>query len=294
MEEVEEDNFDIDWLNERYPFDAEARNKALELKVKDHFSDKAELTFVDVGSGTGSNCLYFIDHFPQSQKWYLVEQNESFKKATIRRFKDYAAYHKYTFERKKNRLKISSVKKTVVVELINDSLLNLPQLLDLKKVDLVLANAVFDLFTAKQLTAFTELLIEHRLPFYTTLSYETMNFLPEDPFDDVFIDAYNAHMERPQKTGKALGKKAIRFMVDLFEKHKIRIETAPSTWRIESDDIKMHYYLLNFMENALGEMDLDASMMANFGRWTQRKKDLIITRRQRLEIGHLDIFAGGK
>lgn len=293
MEEVEEDNFDIDWLNERYPFDAEARNKALEAKVKAHFSDKEELTFVDVGSGTGSNCLYFIDHFAQSQKWYLVEQNESLRKATIRRFKDYAAFHKYDFDRKKNRIKISSIKKTVVVELVNDSLLNLPQLVDLKKIDLVLANAVFDLFTAKQLTAFTELLIEHRLPFYTTLSYETMTFSPEDPFDDVFVDAYNAHMERPQKAGKALGKKAIQFMVELFKKNKVMIETGPSTWKIEADDIKMHYYLLNFMENALGEMDLDASMMANFERWTQRKKDLIITRRQRLEIGHLDIFAGG-
>jgi len=291
MEEVVEENFDIDWLNERYPFDAEARNKKLEAKVKEHFSTKAELVFVDVGSGTGSNCLYFIDHFSQSQKWYLVEQNESLKKATIRRFKDYAAYHKYNFEHKKNRIKISSLKKTIVVELVNDSLLNLAQLVDLKKIDLVLANAVFDLFTPKQLTLFTELLVDHQLPFYTTLSYETMKFLPEDPFDDVFIDAYNAHMERPQKAGKALGRKAIQFMIDLFEKRGVSVDITPSNWKIEVDDIKMHYYLLNFMENALGEMDLDASMMANFERWIQRKKDLIITRRQRLEIGHLDIFA---
>jgi hypothetical protein len=39
-------------------------------------------------------------------------------------------------------------------------------------------------------------------------------------------------------------------------------------------------------------------MQANFQKWLQRKKDLIITRQQRLKVMHMDIFAmparGGK
>lgn len=286
----EEENFDRDWLQERYPFDAEARNKTLESKVLAHFADQDQLTLVDVGAGTGSNCLYFIDQLPQNQKWYLVEQNEDLKKATIRRLKDFAAYHKYNFDRKKDKITIKSIKKKIEVTVINDSLLNLPDLVDLKKVDLVLANAVFDLFSKTQIEQFVNIIMDNQLAFYPTLNYEGMAFLPADPFDEVFIERYNAHMERPQAFGTALGKNASQYMVDLLEAKKCQIDTAVSTWNIEPDDIKMHYYLLNFMENALVELKLAPAMQENFERWVQRKKDLIITRQQRLEIGHLDIF----
>lgn len=286
----EEENFDRDWLQERYPFDVEARNKPLESRVLTHFEGQSAISLVDVGAGTGSNCLYFIDQLPQNQKWYLVEQNEALQKATIRRLKDYAAYHKYDFDRKKNKVRIKSIKKTVEVTIINDSLLNLADLVDLKTVDLVLANAVFDLFSKAQIEQFVNIIIDNKLAFYPTLNYEEMDFLPSDPFDEVFIGQYNAHMERPQAFGTALGKNASPYIVELFEAKKCQIETAESIWRIEPEDIKMHYYLLNFMENALKEMDLAPAMQENFERWVQRKKDLIIMRQQRLEIGHLDIF----
>ena len=289
-EEEEKDNFDIDWLSERYPFDAEARNKELEAKVLEYLGGKSEITLVDVGAGTGSNCLYFIEQLSQNQKWYLVEQDAELKKAIVKRLKDYASYHKYNFERKKDRVTISSTGRKIMVTIINDSLLNLADLVDLKKVDLVLANAVFDLFTADQIKVVVDLVTRHQLAFYPTLNYEGMTFEPVDPFDDVFIDTYNAHMERPQAFGNALGKKASPYMVQLFQEKKQNIQTANSIWQIEPIDIKMHYYLLNFMENALGEMDLAPAMQSNFEKWIQRKKELIITGRQRLEVQHLDIF----
>lgn len=286
----EEENFDRDWLNERYPFDAEARNKALESKVLEHFAAKPSLTMVDVGAGTGSNCLYFFEKFPQDQKWTLVELDKELRNATIKRIRDYANYHKYGFEQRKGKLNIQTPTKKIEVSIVNDSLLNLADLVDLKKVDLVLANAVFDLFSADQMSQFTQILQTHKTPFYTTLNYEGMVFLPEDPFDEVFIDQYDAHMERTQDFGKALGKNISQHIVQTFEKEKRKVEALTSVWKIEEDDIKMHYYLLNFMENALEEMDLDPSMQANFKKWTKRKKDLIITRQQRLEVNHFDVF----
>ncbi len=291
MAETEEkENFDIDWLNERYPFDVEARDKALESKVVAYLANKSELTLVDVGAGTGSNCLYFIKQFPQNQKWYLIEQNGDLKKATIKRLKDYAAYHKYNFERKKETIKITAPKRKVTVTIINDSLLNLATLVNLKKVDLVLANAVFDLFSSDQMTELVNLIAANKLAFYHTLGYEGMTFEPSDPFDDVFVDSYNTHMERPQDFGQALGKKANAFMAQLFEKQDSSVETAASIWQIEPVDIRMHYYLLNFMENALAEMDLAPAMQQNFEKWIQRKKELIIMGQQRLIITHQDIF----
>ncbi len=290
VEEEEKENFDIDWLNERYPFDVEARDKELENKVLAHLDRKESISLVDVGAGTGSNCLYFIQKLSQNQNWYLIEQNAELKKATIRRLKDYASYHKYNFEQKKNTIKISSPKRAIRVTIINDSLLNLAEVVDLKKVDLVLANAVFDLFSAGQLKEVTTIITQNKVAFYHTLSYEGMTFEPADPFDDFFVRAYNEHMERQQDFGKALGKNASAYMVELFEATKHKLQTATSTWKIEPTDIKMHYYLLNFMENALSEMELAPAMQANFEKWTQRKKDLIIMGQQRLLIAHMDIF----
>ncbi|MEM6320838.1 MAG: hypothetical protein AAF960_24440 [Bacteroidota bacterium] len=288
MEETE--NFDRDWLNERYPFDVAARDKSLETKVLSDFRTKENLVLVDVGAGTGSNTLYFVEKLPQSQHWWLIEQNETLRDATFRRFKDFAAYHKYEFSKKKYTITIKTPSKVIKVTILNDSLFNLAQLVPIGKVDLVMANAVFDLFTKTQLENWVAILQDNQLPFYTTLTYQSMAFQPEDTFDTTFIDLYNQHMERPQELGRAMGKNAANYLVALLQKNQ-EVATAESTWHVESEDIKMHYYLLNFMENALAEMDLSVSMSENFERWVQRKKDSIMMRQQRLLIRHLDAYS---
>jgi hypothetical protein len=299
IEEQEQlEHFDIDWLNQRYPFDAEARNKALEAKVFQFLNKKTTLTLVDVGAGTGSNCLYMVEQLPQNQQWFLVEINEILKKATIKRLKEYAAYHKYSFEKKKSRILIKTKSKEIEVHILNLSMLEMEHSINLSTVDLVLANAVFDLFSAAQFEQFFALLKKYQLPLYATLNYEDMLFTPEDPFDAAFIKTYNNHMERVQDFGQAMGKNGGALIKQLFEKHRWKVDSVPSNWRIELDDVKMHYYLLNFMENALAEMNMKEGMQANFQKWLQRKKDLIITRQQRLKVMHMDIFAmparGGK
>ena len=55
---MEEENTYANWLNDRYPFDSEARDKSLEAKVMDYLKPKEALQLVDVGAGTGSNTLY--------------------------------------------------------------------------------------------------------------------------------------------------------------------------------------------------------------------------------------------
>ena len=290
MIEEEKENFDVDWLNERYPFDVEARDKALETKMLALLADKPIVTLVDVGAGTGSNCLYFISKLSQHQKWFLIEQNTDLKKATIRRLKDYASYHKYSFDQQQDHIKIKAPKKNIEVTIINDSLLNMETCVDVSKVDIVTANAVFDLFSEAQLIQLVNIISKHQLTFYHTLSYQGMFFEPDDPFDKIFIDTYNEHMERPQAFGKALGTKANACLLTLFEAQPCTITTATSTWQIEPNDLKMHYYLLNFMENALGEMNLPPAKQQNFEKWVQRKKELIITAQQRLKVEHLDVL----
>ena len=81
---MEEENTYANWLNDRYPFDSEARDKSLEAKVMDYLKPKEALQLVDVGAGTGSNTLYLMDKIKSNQHWYLIEQNASFKNIFFR------------------------------------------------------------------------------------------------------------------------------------------------------------------------------------------------------------------
>jgi len=288
---MEEDNFNADWLNERYPYDSEARNKTIESTALNYLKAKTSLNLVDVGAGTGSNALYLMDKLKQDQSWTFIEMDTTLNPILIRRLKDFALYHKYEWEEQADKYKITTPAKTLSFQILNDSLLNIASLVDLSSVDLVLGNAIFDLLPATQIEAFLSPILKEKGACLFTMNYQEMEFRPTDPFDDNYISLYNKHMERPQAFGRAMGKQAGKKLVQLFKEADWSSQEADSYWQLMEDDIKMHYYLLNFMENALQELDFEVQLKEQFPKWLQRKKELIITRRQQLSIGHLDIFA---
>ena len=287
---MEEDNFNADWLNERYPYDAEGRNKIVETAALDYLKDKTTLNLVDIGAGTGSNCLYLMDKLDQDQVWTFIEQDAALNPILEKRLKDYAAYHKYQWEESGTGYHIQAPSKKLTFQIRNASLLDLPDLVDLSKVDLLLANAVFDLFAYEQLERFLQSILQYHIPCLFTMNYQTMVYTPEDPFDQSYISLYEAHMERTQDFGQAMGKQAGKILTTWFKQANWEVTQGEGDWHLLEDDIKMHYYLLNFMDVALEELDFDGNLKAQFPKWLQRKKDLIITRRQQLRIGHLDLF----
>ena len=287
---MEEQNAYANWLNDRYPFDSEARNKPLEDKVLDYLKPKQDLQLLDVGAGTGSNTLYLMDKIKSNQHWYLVEQNPSFKNIFFRRIEDFSNFHKYEWTRSNNKIQISTPTKELSFEFIEGSLLEVAQLLPLENIDLVLANAVFDLFSKQQIQQFLNPILQKEIACYFTLNYKSQSFLPEDPFDSTYISLYEDHMERPQAMGTATGKMVGPYLSECLETFQI-VEQAISTWQIQKEDIKMHYYLLSFMENAIQELALQEEVKSLLPKWIQRKKDMVITRQLELRVQHWDIFS---
>lgn len=288
---MEENNFDIDWLAERYPFDVEARNKTIEQTAIDYLKTDQPVVIVDIGAGTGSNCLYFLDKLKQDQSWIFIEKDPKLAPALIHRLEEYATFHKYKWSHTDGVYQMLTPFKKVTFKVISDTFFKLGQLIDLSRVDLVVANAVFDLLSKVQISSFLEQLSSNNIACLFTLNYTGMRFIPEDPFDQAYIDLYNAHMERPQSFGHAMGKQAAVYVAQVLEETQYTLHKGESIWRIMEDDIKMHYYLLNFMDNALSELTYPAELQKSFPKWLKRKKDLIITRRQGLEVNHIDLFA---
>ncbi len=288
---MEENNFDIDWLAERYPFDVEARNKTIEQAAIDYLKKDQPVVIVDVGAGTGSNCLYFLDKLKQDQAWIFIEKDPRLAPALIKRLTEYATFHKYSWSLKDGVYEMLTPFKKVTFKVISDTFFNIDQLIDLPKVDLVVANAVFDLLSKVQISSFLDHLTQNKIACLFTLHYTGMKFIPEDPFDQAYIDLYDSHMMRPQSFGQGMGKMAAAHIVQTFEEANYSLQKGASSWNIIEDDIKMHYYLLNFMDNALSELSYPVELQDYFPKWLKRKKELIITRQQRLEVMHLDLFA---
>lgn len=287
---MEEDNAYAHWLNDRYPFDSEARNKSLEAKVLSYLKEKKEVNLVDVGAGTGANTLYLMDKIKSNQHWYLIEQDASFKNIFCRRLEDFATFHKYECTSANNQIQITTPTKELAFEYIEGSLLEIDQLVPLENIDLVLANAVFDLFSKQQIQEFLNPLLQKEIACYFTLNYKGQSFLPEDPFDNTYISLYEDHMERPQAMGTATGKTVGPYLTECLETFQT-VEQNLSTWQIQKEDIKMHYYLLSFMENAIQELALQEEVKSLLSKWIQRKKDLVITRQLELRVQHWDIFS---
>ena len=69
------------WLEERFEVDAKSRDKNLTSQFVKKLPDKDILKLVDLGSGIGSNALYFLDKIQSDIQWYLIEVDENLIKA---------------------------------------------------------------------------------------------------------------------------------------------------------------------------------------------------------------------
>ena len=76
-------SFETNWLDRRYHYDNAARDKNVEKACLNHLKNKSSVTILDIGSGTGSNCLYFLEKMPAVQNWIFVEHDERLSKYAL-------------------------------------------------------------------------------------------------------------------------------------------------------------------------------------------------------------------
>lgn len=274
----------IHWHDERFKYDCEARNQNVEQACFHYFFGKKEMTIVDLGSGTGSNCLYFFEKFPSRQHWIFIEQEEKVSQYALTRLGIEADKKGYEIIHNGSSLELNKEDRNIKIEYITGSFLNLVNLVDLDKVDLVMASAVFDLISFAQFVEFGSVLLEKKLPLLTTLNYAEMNFDSDAPSDVLFIEKYESFMNRQQEFGKAMGKKCPRILVDFFQKQEAQVEYGPSIWKLEGESAQvMNHHLLNFMEAASNQMIEEEEERVLF-------KDWITSKRESVEEGILNTY----
>ena len=277
----------IDWLAERYHFDAAARHAHLEAEFLRTLPPKDTIMLVDAGAGTGANCRYLMQKITANQEWILIEQNPEFSEESLRSLRGHGSELGYETSLENNILTLTSPAKKVRVKAVQGSLLEIDELADLAATDAVVANAVFDLFTAEDFETFVGKISPHQLLFYATMNYENMHFLPTHPQDEKMICLYHEHMLRPQAAGTALGPGCVVQMTDTLQQHRYKVTAGNSLWHIHSKHKKMMQYLLNFMASAIAELPLSLKDTLLLGPWQKQKEEASALH---LIIEHQDIL----
>jgi hypothetical protein len=211
--------------------------------------------------GGGEESLHHIQHHGSQQGYETFLQNDT--------------------------LTLKNPAKTVKVKVQQGSLLEIDSLADLPATDAVVANAVFDLFTAEQFDTFTRMIAYEQLIFYATMNYENMHFLPTHPQDEKMICLYHEHMLRPQTVGSALGPGSVVQMIETLEQHQYAVTSGHSVWHIHSKHKKMMQYLLSFMASAIAELPLNPEDALLLKPWKKHKEEATTLH---LIIEHQDIL----
>lgn len=284
---AQEAAYSTDWLATRYDYDAAARNRGLEIAARQFLSGKKYLQLVDAGAGDGGNCCYFLDRFPQDQHWWLIEQDPYLATQALPRITAFGKTHGYSVTRIGPILRLHNREKIVDIEVIHGSVFALDALVDLVGIDMILANALFDLFSEAQFQQLASVLAPHDTAFYSTINYCGMRFIPEHPDDLQVISWYEAHMQRTQAFGQAMGKHCPERMENALTAAGFSVVRGSSTWQIEVNDRLIKEFLLSFMEEAIGEKLENDDDRYFFRYWTGRMRR---THNWRAEVYHEDLL----
>lgn len=286
---VDDLGFNPDWLTERFPFDSKARSRYVEKNFLKYLNNLTTPVLVDLGCGNGANTKYFIDKIPSDHTWILVDNDINLLLHALDHLRQLEGYQ-VTELPSTDGLILKKEGKQITVKAECGSLLELDQLLDLSTVDLIMANAVFDLFSEEQFTAFAGIIHKFRLPFLATLNYASMAFKPAIDYDPLFLDYYNLHMLRVQDFGRAMGFRCSEIMEQVMKKLGATLFVGPSNWEIAATDTGMLNFLYHYLDDSLREMRFLEKERNLLETWLANRRKTIDDKAVSLRVGHVDLF----
>lgn len=282
-------SFENSWLDLRYPFDVEARHSGIEAHFLSLLPHKKVVSLVDIGSGIGANCRYFMDIIPCDQQWLLVERDPALS-ATSSTYLQLCAEKKGWKSRSTdNQLFLESADKKIEVRFLSEDILSWNP--EYGQFDAITANALFDIFTESQLREFLEAYASLEIPLLATLNYVGMHIASRHTDSSQIIDWYEDHMHLEHPTGKRLGKHCSLYLQQALSEKGRKYFIGESNWLIPSEKQAMQHALLGFMEEAIPELPLRKEELLQFQNWLTLQKSESISSQREMMVFHQDILA---
>lgn len=279
-----------EWLELRIPYDAKGRNSIVEASCQQYLKKRQSLKIVDLGSGTGANCRYYLSKISQEQEWFLVEQNQELLEIAFDKLIVWAQENGYESQWQNSILVLKNQVYKITIHRIVGSILDLENLIDLNTFDLAVANAVFDLFSEKQFQTLLECLKKYHLPLLATFNYTGTNFIPQTEDDSYFIKYYHQHMQRPQYFGRGMGPDCGSSMWEAMKRIGMNVLQGESPWEISSSDPVFLQLLLKFMEESIPEIIEEATLQHKLNTWLLKKQQMIAQNKLSCNVTHQDFW----
>jgi len=303
-------SFSADWLRQREPFDAAARDAAAPRLGLDaalaawRAPAGAPLRVIDLACGTGANLRWLAPRLGGAQQWLVVDHDA----ALLRQWPDGLAAHGAANAGKSGKSGRSGHggadrhRRSMQLADCGFHAAILRRRLDLARgleslpwhaVRLVTASALLDLVSAAWLQRLVAATAAARVALLMALSVDGRHrWVPGDADDPVVAALFGAHQQRDKGfDGPALGAAAAPALVLALRRCGYDVHRARSDWlldgRHEGQALALQLALIDGMATAALEQAPTAA--ARIQAWRQRR--LALGPASVLRVGHLDVLA---
>lgn len=276
--------FSAEWLALRESADERSRNKDVANALAAWLMQRASVSVVDLGAGTGANLRAVAPLLPDRQSWTLLDNDPALLEAARRQLCAWAERS----ERRGDDLVLYKGAAEITVHFRAETLSsNLDQILGAKP-DLVTASALFDLLPATVIKALARAIAARRAAFYAVLTYNGLQkWTPHRPADNEMAAAFNRHQMTDKGLGPAAGPMAAAILADQLRLEDYSVLEGESPWRLGQSDRTLIEELQR--GHALAVLELKAFDPKSADSKTVESWIKVI--RSGALIGHTDIFA---
>jgi hypothetical protein len=259
--------FTADWLAMREPYDMRARNARVLDAAVAAFAGRTSVKVIDLACGTGSALRAVAPRLPGKQEWQMLDKDRAL------------------LARAGERWHPGATVTTCAIDLAADI-----ESAFVEPADFIITSALFDLVSSDWLERLVSITVARQIPFYAAFTYDGRVVLdPDDPLDAAIIDAANEHQLRDKGFGPALGPRASREAIALFQKFGYSVVQGRADWMFGPEDRDIQLSILDGWAAVAHE--LGRLPPPNIQAWVMRRRDFVNAGRSSMLVGHVDVFA---
>lgn len=284
--------FSADWLRQREPFDAAARDRDLVRRFAAALKPLQAGTFriIDLAAGSGANFRLLAPLLSGDQAWLLVDHDSRLLEAQSAETMRWALREGWRCEKFDAGVTVHSGAATWRAQARPLDLAQALSQLDFTACDAVTTTAFLDLVSADWIETFCDQLVRAQRPLFATLTVDGRRaWQPGHAADALIEDAFARHQSGDKGFGCALGSAATGYVAQRLAAAGYTVSTARSDWQIG----QAHREMLRRMaeESVAVALETDPSAAALYGDWLAQRTARIDAGLLTLTIGHLDLLA---
>jgi trans-aconitate methyltransferase len=286
-------HFSAEWLQQREPFDAIARDTAAHtLQLHTHWQalqplDQRPRRIIDLACGAGSNLRWLAPRLGGDQQWLMVDQDADLLRRLPHQLQQ---IQPQALALAQTLMRTHVFKANIHAQQAN--LMTDLETLPWAAADLVTASALLDLVGIDWLHRLVELVVRHQLPVLMALNVDGRQaWSTHDDLDDIVLQGFAKHQHRDKGMGAALGANAAPMLCNELKNAGYSVHCATSDWLLDG---QVNAQALNLQRNLLAGMASAAAeqyphMAAQAQDWQRRRWALATN--THLRVGHLDVWA---